>query len=111
MQILNQIPIMEPILSAKAGFVLCITVVVLFVMALWFASNNTKASNCLGILCAFLFCLCMAGLLVGSCKKKPTGRYQYECLIDDETPYAEIYNKYDVVDQRGSILVLEDKEE
>lgn len=111
MQILNQIPIMEPILSKRADLALCITVVVLFVMALWFASNNTKASNCLGILCTFLFCLCMACLLVGNCKQKPTGRYQYECLIDDETSCAEIYDKYDVVDRRGEIWVLEDKNE
>lgn len=111
MQILNQIPIMEPILAAKQELALCILIVVLFVMALWFASNNTKATSCLAILCTFLFCLCLAGLLVGSCKQKPTGRYQYECLIDDETPCAEIYDKYDIVDRRGKIWILEDKEE
>lgn len=111
MQILNQTPIMEPTLSARAGLALCITVAVLFVMALWFASNNTKATSCLAILCTFLFCLCLAGFLVGSCRKKPTGRYQYECLIDDGTPCAEIYDKYDIVDRRGEIWILEDKEE
>lgn len=111
MQILNQIPIMESILSERANLALCITVVVLFVIFLLFASNDTKASNCLEILCTFLFFLCLAGLLAGNCKKKTTGRCQYECLIDDETPYADICDKYDVVDRRGEIWVLEDKEE
>ena len=111
MQILNQIPIMEAILSERADLALCITVVVLFVMALFFVSNNTKVFNCLTILCTFLFFCVLVGLIVGNCKKKPTGRYQYECLIDDETPCADIYDKYDVVDRRGEIWVLEDKEE
>lgn len=111
MQILNQIPIMEAILSARANLALCITVVVLFVIFLLFASNDTKVSNCLTILCAFLFFCVWMGLIVGNCKKKPTGRYKYECLIDDKTPYAEICDKYDVVDRRGEIWILEDKEE
>lgn len=44
------------------------------------------------------------------CFTKPSGRYQYECLINDTVPYVEIYEKYDVVEQRGEIWVLKDKE-
>lgn len=111
MQILNQIPITEPILSKPAGAALIVVLIALFLMTLFFASECTNAANILGITCTTLFCLCLVALLVGSCKKKPTGRYQYECLIDDKTSYTEIYDKYEVVGQRGEIWVLEDKEE
>ena len=102
---------MEPIIPLLAGILLIVLIVALFVMAMWFATCSTKAGNILGATCTFLFCLCMAALLIGTCKKKPTGRNQYECLIDDEMPYTEIYDKYDVVDRRGEIWILEDKDE
>lgn len=38
------------------------------------------------------------------------GYTQYECLIDDSVSFAEVYDKYIVVEQRGDIWVLEDKE-
>lgn len=40
----------------------------------------------------------------------PNGEYQYEVLIDDTTAFTEITEKYNIVDQRGEIFVLEDKE-
>ena len=40
----------------------------------------------------------------------PTGEYQYEVLIDDTTSFTEITEKYNIVEQRGEIFVLEDKE-
>ena len=39
----------------------------------------------------------------------PTGRYQYECTIDDGASFTDIMNNYIVVEQRGDIWVLEDK--
>ena len=39
----------------------------------------------------------------------PTGRYQYECTIDDGASLTDIMNNYIVVEQRGDIWVLEDK--
>ena len=38
------------------------------------------------------------------------GRTQYECTIDDSVSFAEVYEKYKVIEQRGEIWVLEDKE-
>lgn len=60
---------------------------------------------------AFILAIgCFITCFVGSIFEKSSGRYQYECLIDDTISYTEIYDKYDVVEQRGSIWVLEDKE-
>ena len=39
-----------------------------------------------------------------------TGEYQYECIIDDSVPYNEVVDNYNIIEQRGDIWVLEDKE-
>lgn len=36
-------------------------------------------------------------------------RNQYECIIDDSVSINEVYEKYNVIDRRGKIWVLEDK--
>ena len=40
-----------------------------------------------------------------------TGRYRYEVTVDDDVTFDEIVDKYDVIEQRGEIWVLEDKGE
>lgn len=42
--------------------------------------------------------------------KIPTGRYRYECTIDESVTLQDIYNNYKVIEQRGKIWILEDKE-
>ena len=36
-----------------------------------------------------------------------TGRYRYECVIEDTASFNEIMNTYEIVDQRGDIWVFE----
>lgn len=45
-----------------------------------------------------------------SANEKPTGRYRYEATIDESVSITEVYKNYNVVEQRGDIWVLEDKE-
>lgn len=40
----------------------------------------------------------------------PNGKYQYEVLINDETSFVEITEKYDIIEQRGEIFVVAPKE-
>ena len=36
-------------------------------------------------------------------------RNQYECIIDDNVSINEVYEKYNVIERRGKIWILEDK--
>ena len=36
-------------------------------------------------------------------------RNHYECIIDDSVSINEVYEKYNVIDRRGKIWILEDK--
>lgn len=39
----------------------------------------------------------------------PTGRYRYECIIDDDASFTDILEDYVVIEQRGDLWILEDK--
>ena len=43
-------------------------------------------------------------------KNEHTGRYQYEVLIDESVSFEAVLKKYDVVEQKGKIWILEDKD-
>ena len=49
--------------------------------------------------------------ITSSQKLIPTGRCQYEATIDDTVSFTKLNDKYEVVEQRGKIWILEDKEE
>lgn len=69
-------------------------------------------SFCISELCIIGFILGMV-LTIITCtltEPVPTGRYQYEVTIDDTVSMTKLYEKYEVVEQRGDIWVLEDKE-
>jgi hypothetical protein len=57
------------------------------------------------VICLLVF----VGIIWGA-PQIETGRYQYTVLIDDDTPFVEIYEKYDVVDANGKVWTLKDKE-
>lgn len=40
----------------------------------------------------------------------PTDRYRYEVIIDEDVTINDIYDNYNVVEQRGDIWIIEDKE-
>ena len=50
-------------------------------------------------------------LFIGAfCDTQPTGRFKYECIIDQSVPLNDVYERYEVTERRGDIWVLEDKE-
>lgn len=44
-------------------------------------------------------------------KGEPMGRYKYEVKINDSTTFKEVTDNYKIVDNRGEIWILEDKED
>lgn len=39
-----------------------------------------------------------------------SGRYKYEVILEDDYPAGDLYDKYNIIEQRGEIWVIEDKE-
>ena len=60
---------------------------------------------CSSIVCAIF------NVINNTYKSEPTGRYRYEVTIDDSVSITEVYDNYNVIEQRSDIWILEDKED
>lgn len=92
---------------AIIGILLC-----LFAMAVFFVElltgNTTKIMNICGIGFVCTLVLIFVFLWIGK-TFVPNRITQYECTIDRDVSFVELYEKYDVIEQRGDIWVLEEK--
>ena len=107
MTILNQT---EILISIFPEWAILLTIIGIFVAGALITCGTASETTALQIGGCVLFFIFMTAGYIGVIFKQGSGRYQYECLLDDTVPYTEIYDKYEVVEQRGSIWVLEDKE-
>lgn len=105
--ILNQTMIMETATWYVPAIIICIiTTIVCIVIA--FESYNDKI-KIFGIITAIIFAF--ATFVVLSIDPKvETDRYRYEATVGDYIRFTDVYEKYDIVERRGDIWVLEDKE-
>lgn len=73
-------------------------------------STDTKQCVLYGIFTVTLLAL---SIVVGTTMDKDreeNAHTQYECLIDKSVSLEDVYEKYTVIERRGDIWVLEDKE-
>ena len=61
-----------------------------------------------------IFCIVGGVIFIAGCinlgRQRDTGRYQYEATIDESVSMTEVHEKYKVIEQKGKIWILEDKE-
>ena len=98
------------------GVVLAISTVIFIVsiilaLVFLFTSHDTASFFFLIIfVCSSIICV-ISNYINDTYKNEPTGRYRYEATIDDSVSITEVYDHYNVVEQRGDIWILEDKED
>lgn len=110
MEILSQSPIMEMEPSYKSlALKLLVAIIIGFIA--------TVCCTCCGGDISVIFTgsftvLCTIALLavVGFSPEVPTGRYRYEVKLDETIDINEFYDKYEVIECRDEIWVLQDKE-
>lgn len=74
-------------------------------------STDTKQCVLYGIVTVTLLALSIVvGVTMNKVKEENT-HTQYECLIDKSVSIEDVYAKYTVIERRGDIWVLEDKEQ
>ena len=79
-------------------------------LGIYITPNNSKN---IGVIVVLLILFSIGiGSLVSAFHTKPVYKEvsQYEVLLDETIPFHEIYDKYDIIEQRGQIFVLRDKE-
>lgn len=117
MTVLNTIELMETApwfdISVGVAFVL---LVLCFVTGGVLAGSINRTRERIGGALIGIACILLIMLLVGaaiadsSVVKIPSGKIQYEVLINDDIAFSEVIEKYNIVDQRGEIFVVEEKE-
>lgn len=88
-----------------AGLIFVFTLVLTIVFML----ENLDIASCFtAIVCLIAVAICMIQTIRS--EDIPTDRYRYEVTIDESVQFTDIYERYEVVEQRGEIWVLEDRE-
>ena len=106
--VLNQTEIMDSpswlIWTIAIGAVVLIIVIGLLVTCLTDSDGfGVFVGGVVAILYGLMLCATFANTV-------PTGRYKYEVIIDESVSFEDIYENYDVIEQRGDLWILEDKE-
>lgn len=74
-------------------------------------SDDTKQCILYGIFTITLLALSIVVIVTMDKDREANKHNQYECLIDKSVGMEDVYEKYTVIERRGDIWVLEDKEQ
>lgn len=88
--------------------------IVLFYTAIFAFIEGIKSRSCPVKLIAFIIAGVSIGVLITIANTSlciPTDRYHYEATIDDDVTFTELYEKYEIIEQKGEIYILKDKPE
>ena len=109
--ILNQTEVME--LTPLATKVIMILTIISVVSCIaFFIAYITMVSNVCPVILAFIsISSLVAVFFIGALSPKHLTGYEYEATIDENVSMKEVYERYEIVEQRGDIWVLRDKED
>lgn len=110
MEILNQSPIMEMDPSYKSlAFKLLVAIIIGFFATVFCVCCGGDTSV---IVTGGFTALCAIALfvLVACAPEVPTDRNKYEVKLDETIDINEFYDKYEVIERRDKIWVIEDRE-
>lgn len=110
MEILSQTPIMEMDPSyTSLGVKLMIAMIIGFVATLICIACGGDIS--VAVTGGFtVLCLVVLLAVVGLSPEVPTDRNEYIVKLNDDVSFVEIYEKYEVVERKGDVWILQDKE-
>ena len=90
--------------------VLAIGIVCICTFLLMLNTSGCTDTICLGIVSVLSLIVVYIIVFVSKHHWRTNERNQYECIIDDSVSINEVYENYNVIERRGDIWVLEDKE-
>ena len=109
--IFTQTEVMEPTPLAVKVIVI-LTIISLISCIAFFIAYITMASNVCPVILAFIsISSLVAVFFIGALSPKHLTGYEYEATIDENVSMKEVYERYEIVEQRGDIWVLRDKED
>lgn len=110
MTILNQTPIIEMSESWELAIAILLIIGIFSFLCFLLTGMLSWDTGMIVTGGSAIICLVVALILALAAPEVETGRNEYEAIIDETVPIVEVYEKYEVVERRGDIWVLEDKE-
>lgn len=90
---------------------LALSIVCICTFLLMLDTSGGTDTICLGIVSVLSLIVVFIIVFVSKHHWRINERNQYECIIDDSVSINEVYENYNVIERRGDIWVLEDKEQ
>lgn len=90
--------------------VLALGIICIVAFVLMINSDDTRAVEIFGIISFVAIIAALIIIIASKTHWRTNERNQYECIIDDGVSINEVYENYNVIERRGDIWVLEDKE-
>ena len=109
--ILNQTEVMEPIPLAVTVIVILMIIAAISCIAFFIADYVMASITCPVILGFISISSLISVLVISVLSPKHLTGYKYEVTIDKNVSMEEVYERYEIVEQRGDIWVLRDKED
>lgn len=109
LEIINKVEIMgeNPKINI-IGYIVFAMMLVFFVLGLFLFDYDDKSRHiCFGI-CILLAIVKV--LIFQTNDKFPTGEYYYEVILDDTVNLKEFYQKYEVIEIKGDLYTIKEKE-
>lgn len=109
MEILNQSPVMEMDPSYKSFALKLLVVIIIgsFATMICIACGGDISVIVTGGITTI--CLIALFAVIGFSSKVPTDRNEYIVKINDDASFVEIYEKYEVVERKGDVWIIQDK--
>lgn len=108
--ILNQTEIMEPTPLAVTVVVILMIIAAITCIAFFIADHVMTSITCPVILGVISISSLIIVLIISILSPKHLTGYKYEVTMDENVSMKEVYERYEIVEQRGDIWVLRDKE-
>ena len=109
--ILNQTEIMEPTPLTVTVVVILIIIAAITCIAFFITDYSMASITCPVILGAISISSLVIFLVISILSPKHLTGYEYEATIDENVSMKEVYERYEIVEQRGDIWVLRNKED
>ena len=108
-EILNKTEIMT---ISDAGLVWSLILIIcgLIGISLFLCLTYNNENFIIGVIFSVLVFFSGFVVLAAESESKQTGRYQYEATIDESVLFDDVLENYDIIEQKGKLWILEDKE-
>ena len=105
-----QILYKEMIMTADIpwAFIITVAIIAVTLAILDEIFFNTDIITVLALFLGVILIFFGSGIIMAH-NEYESGRYKYEVILDNDYPASDLYDKYNIIEQRGEIWVIEDK--